>query len=69
MYSPEAFGTLVRRTRVPVTTWYKAVWVIQQRPDINTNALSETLGVSWTTAQKIRHKVDSMILLDESGFI
>lgn len=60
--SPEALLALTggTRARVPLFTWYKALWNIQHAPkpeDYNVYVLSKELQVSWPTASLMKKKI------------
>lgn len=51
-------GTIFADTKLPLTTWFLAIYLITQSKDgVSSLNLSRTLGVSANTALKIKHKL------------
>lgn len=55
--SPETFEQLVRGSRIPFASWYKALWLVQHDYQIRTGELATQLDLSWPTAQTVRRRI------------
>ncbi len=62
-------GTLFQGTRLPLTLWFLAIYLISQaKTGMSALALSRQLGVSYPTAWRIHHKLmQSMLELETNG--
>lgn len=51
-------GTLFHRTHVPLPKWFGAIyWMSVERGEISALELSKLIGVSWTTAHRLMHRL------------
>jgi transposase-like protein len=60
-------GTIFAHSRVPLTTWFQAMWFItQSKGSISTLELSRQLDLKWDSAWLMRQKLGEVMLLDEA---
>jgi transposase-like protein len=60
-------GTLFQGTRLPLTIWFLAIYLISQaKTGLSALALSRQLGVSYPTAWRIHHKLMQSMLEREA---
>ncbi|MBN6742488.1 IS1595 family transposase [Acidithiobacillus sp. MC6.1] len=60
-------GTLFQGTRLPLTTWFLALYLISQaKTGLSALALKRQLGVSYPTAWRIHHKLMQSMLEREA---
>ena len=56
-------GTIFHRTRLPLTKWFLAIYLLTQRKkSIPALQLSREIGVNYDTAWKIKHKLLQVML-------
>lgn len=56
-------GTIFHRTRLPLTKWFLAIYLLTQRKKgISALQLSREIGVNYDTAWKIKHKLMQVML-------
>ena len=61
-------GTLFHRTRLPLTLWFLAIYhLTQSKKGISSIELGRRLGVTQTTAWKIKHKLMQAMLEREAA--
>ena len=61
-------GTIFSKTRLPLTRWLQAMWLITQSKDsISTLALSRHIGVKWDSAWLLRQKLAEVMIGREAG--
>ena len=62
-------GTLFQGTRLPLTTWFLALYLISQaKTGLSALALKRHLGVSYPTAWRIHHKLMQSMLEREARY-
>lgn len=55
-------GTIFASTKLPLTTWFLAIYFITQSKDgISSLNLARTIGVSANAAQRIKHKIQQVM--------
>ncbi len=60
-------GTLFQGTRLPLTLWFLAIYLISQaKTGMSALALSRQLGVSYPTAWRVHHKLMQSMLEREA---
>lgn len=60
-------GTLFSGTKLPLTTWFLAIYLISQaKTGLSSLALKRQLGVSYPTAWLIQHKISRAMMQVES---
>ena len=60
-------GTIFQGTRLPLTTWFLAIYLISQaKTGLSALALKRQLGVSYPTAWRIQHKLMQSMLEREA---
>lgn len=62
MVSPKQFDNLVAHTRLPLRTWYVALWFLQENPEASPNRLASELKVSYNTGVSIKVKIARVLL-------
>ncbi|GEM_PF-1826363 len=63
-------GTLFQGTKLPLTTWFLAIYLISQaKTGLSTLALKRHLGVSYPTAWLIRHKLMQAMAEREQRYV
>ena len=61
-------GTIFAHSRVPLTTWFQAMWFItQSKGSISTLELSRQLDLKWDSAWLMRQKLGTVMLEDEAA--
>lgn len=51
-------GTLFHASKVPLTTWFQAIYLVtQNKNNISALSLKRHLGVSYSTAWRLKHKL------------
>lgn len=55
--TPEALMKIRKGTFLSWDTWYKGMYLLNTRPDINDNSLAKELKVSYPTAKHFRERV------------
>jgi len=68
-------GTLFHASKLPLTTWFQAIYLVtQNKNSISALSLKRHLGVAYTTAWRVKHKLleamrqrESHRLLDGGG--
>jgi len=58
-------GTVMEKSRTPLTRWFQAFYLLSQPSGISSTALSESLGVTYKTAWHISHKIRHAMHHDE----
>lgn len=57
---PETLEAIIpRRTNLSFMTWYKAIYLVNEQPDIKTHNLALALGVGWGTARNMKGKIEA----------
>lgn len=60
-------GTILEHGRLPLTTWYLAVYLItQSKTNIAALAMKRQLGISWKAAWLLKHKLMEVMAQRES---
>lgn len=60
-------GSLMEHTKLPLTTWFLAIFLISQaKTGLSALALKRHLGVSYPTAWKLHHKINSALAEQDS---
>lgn len=63
-------GTLFQGTKLPLTTWFLAVYLINQaKTELSALALKRQLGVSYPTAWLIQHKLMQTMINREDRYL
>jgi len=61
-------GTIFAKTRIPLTKWFQAMWLItQSKGSISTLELSRHLGLKWDSAWLLRQKLAHVMENDEAA--
>src|SRR5215204_3339507 len=61
-------STIFAHSRVPLTTWFQAMWFItQSKGSISTLELSRQLDLKWDSAWLMRQKLGAVMLEDEAA--
>jgi hypothetical protein len=61
-------GTIFAHSRVPLTTWFQAMWFItQSKGSISTLELSRQLDLKWDSAWLMRQKLGTVMMEDEAA--
>ena len=61
-------GTIFASTKLPLTTWFRAIYhVTQSKQGISSIELGRRLGVTQTTAWKVKHKLKQVMLERDAG--
>ena len=61
-------GTIFSKTRLPLTRWFQAMWLItQSKGSISTLSLSRQIGVKWDSAWLLRQKLAEVMIAREAG--
>ncbi|WP_293815809.1 IS1595 family transposase, partial [Thiolapillus sp.] len=51
-------GTLFQASKLPLTTWFLAIYLITQAKNgVSALALMRSLGISWRAAWRLKHKI------------
>ena len=54
-------GTIFHNSRIPLKTWFKAIWLMHENPSITSVQLSKDLGLTqksaWLMQQRIRKQL------------
>jgi hypothetical protein len=63
-------GTVFQGTKLPLTTWFLAIYLISQaKTGLSSLALRRQLGVSYPTAWLIHHKLMQVMAVREEGYV
>jgi len=61
-------GSLMEHTKLPLTTWFLAIYLISQaKTGLSALALKRQLGVSYPTAWLLHHKINRAMATHDSG--
>jgi hypothetical protein len=61
-------GSLMEHTKLPLTTWFLAIYLISQaKTGLSALALKRQLGVSYPTAWLLHHKINRAMALQEGA--
>jgi len=60
-------GTIMEKSRTPLTRWFQAFYLLSQPSGISSSALSRVLGVTYKTAWLIEHKIRHAMRKDEDS--
>jgi|GEM_PF-145431 len=60
-------GTIMERSRTPLTSWFKALFLLSQPCGINAKQLSGLISVTYKTAWLIAHKIRHAMGRNEEG--
>jgi len=62
-------GTVFQSTKLPLTTWFLAIYLISQaKTDLSSLALKRQLGVSYPTAWLVHHKLMQAMTVRETHY-
>ena len=62
-------GTVMEATKLPLTTWFLAIYLISQaKTGLSALALMRNLGVSYPTAWRVQHKLMTAMAEREEGY-
>jgi transposase-like protein len=54
-------GTIFQHSRLPLRTWFRAIWLMQQNPSITSVALAKELEITqksaWLMQQRVRKQL------------